>query len=163
MNSTQLETSQLTFQAEKWAEFYREARHLFPLHWKELAIFQDRYQHEVDYDRYLKMDELGMLDVLTARVAGKLVGYVVAFMQTHMHYKSAGKMAYTDMYFVLPEHRKGVGLRLFVEFEKRMKSLGVVQLMTSCKVEHDRTEFFEKLGWAHTDNTFAKYIGDPCR
>ena len=152
----------LTFHNENWAEFYQEAKELFPLHWKELAVFQDKYKPDVDYWRYLKMHELGIIDILAARVSGRLVGYVVAFLQVHLHYKSAGTMAYTDMYFVLPEFRKGVGLRLFVEFEKRMKAKGVVQLMTSCKVEHDRTEFFEKLGWAHTDNTFAKYIGAPC-
>lgn len=147
-----------TFQREKWADFYRDGRVLFPQHWRELAVNQEKIVIDIDEPRYATMDEVGMLYILTARAGGRLVGYLMAFLMPHFHYKSAGTMAVTDMYFVLPEFRSGTGLRLFVEFERRMRELKVVQMITSCKVHQDHSRLFELLGWTWTDKTFVKVI-----
>jgi hypothetical protein len=150
----------VTFQEEHWSEFCVDAQHLFPLHWKELALNQEVIPLEPDHDLYNAIDRSGQLMILTARDgAGKLLGYNVYFVRTHMHYMSC-KVAMTDMYFVLPEHRSGVGVKLFIEAEKRLKARGVRLAITSCKVHEDHEKLFTKLGWKFSDKTFVKYIGN---
>lgn len=149
-----------TVQVEPWSAMLPEAEGLFPLHWRELAVRQDKIKISIDRERYAILEQKNMLHVVTVRVDGRLVGYAVAFVLPHMHYKDAGDMAMTDMYFILPEFRRGAGLKLFLEFERSLKARGVVNAMTSCKVHSDNTEFLEGLGWQWTDKTFCKYLGD---
>lgn len=149
----------LTFQEEKFAPFFADGQELFPLHHRELALNQDKIQMDLDADAYQRLEDAGRLFVLTARVDGKLVGYLVAFpVPNHLHYKSAGPMCLTDMYFVLPEWRNGVGVKLFTEFEKRMRTRGVVQIMTGCKRHQDHSKLLEIIGWENSDLTFIKVL-----
>lgn len=147
-------------QVETWSAMVEEGKELFPLHWKEIAVFQDKYQMCMDYARYAALEQANMIHVITVRDGSKLVGYTICFVMPHMHYKDAGAMAYTDMYFILPEYRKGCGARMFMELARSLKERGVVNVMTSCKVHFDHTEMLEKLGWEWVDKTFWKYLGD---
>jgi len=146
-------------QPEKWGDILPELRELFPFHWQEIALFKDKIQMDIDEPRYAKLEEMGALQVITARDGKKLIGYFVAFVLPHMHYKST-LMASTDMYFILPEYRNGTGAKMFIEMERVLKERGVKKAVTSCKVEHDHTALLEKLGWQWTDKTFCKYLGD---
>lgn len=148
----------MTFAVEPWATYLPDAKKIWPQHWKELAVNQEAYQIDCDEERFGKLAELGILQVFTARDGEKLVGYIMALIMPHLHYKSAGPMAITDMYYVLPEYRNGVGMRLFQFFERELRSKKVVAAITSCKVHQDHTKFFKLMGWNHTDNTFIKLL-----
>lgn len=148
----------ITFQEEQFDPFFNEAQDLFREHWQELALNQVKIPMDLDRERYQNLEKSGMLFVLTARKDGQLIGYLVAFPMTHPHYKSAGLMCLTDMYYIQPEHRKGAGAKLFIEFERRMKERGAVQIMTGCKRHQDHTALFEKLGWTNSDLTFVKVL-----
>jgi hypothetical protein len=158
MACAQLATSQTTFEEEPWAKFWPDGQDLFPLHWKELALNQDKIKMDVDAPRYEQMEQLGMLNILTARKEGKLTGYIMSFIMPHFHYKSAGNMCLIDMFWTKPEARHGTGVRLFIEWEKRMKARGVINLITSCKVHQDHQKLFERLGYKWTDKTFMKVL-----
>lgn len=148
-----------TFQEEKFAPFFAEAQALFVRHHQELALNQDKIKMDIDADSYQGLENIGRLFILTARIAGKLIGYLLAFtVPNHMHYKSAGPMCLTDMYFIAPEHRKGTGAKLFTEFERRMRERGCVQIMTGCKKHQDHTRLLEELGWTNSDLTFVKVL-----
>lgn len=150
----------IRFQEERWADFVKDAAALFPLHWKELSVSQDHYGHDCDYPKYQSMDAMDMLHIVTLRDDGRLVGYAVNFIITHIHYASAGLMSLTDMYFVIPAYRRaGNGAKMFAFMESCLKKRGVVQMHTSCKVHQDHTEMLEALGWKFTDKTFMKYLG----
>jgi GNAT superfamily N-acetyltransferase len=155
MLSTKSKTS---VSVEKWTDCVDELETLFPLHWREIGLFRDEIQMVPDRERYAALEAARALLLITARVDEKLVGYFVAFLFPHMHYKGAGVWGLTDMYFVLPEHRKGAGLKLFLAFERECRARGVVQAVTSCKVHEDHTELLEKLGWKWTDKTFQKHL-----
>lgn len=148
-----------SFQTEGWESFYRDAKEIFPDHWRELALNQAHVRIDVDYEGYLALERLGRLLVLTARADGELKGYIIAFLMHHLHYKSTGLMALTDMYYVVPTERTGTGLALFVEFEKELRQRGIALAMTSCKVHQDHQKFLEGLGWTFSDKTFTKYLG----
>lgn len=149
----------IAIQVEPWSSMLPEARFLFPRHWKELAVFQDEIKIGLDEAKYAALEQAGILLVLTARDAGCLVGYYIWFLMPHPHYSASGPMGMTDMYFVLPEYRRGVGAKLFIASEKALKERGVVKAITSCKVQEDHTPLLERLGWIWTDKTFCKYLG----
>jgi hypothetical protein len=149
----------ITLRQEPLSRFWPDADPLFRLHWKELCVNPQKLKIDVDKERYEQLEKLNMLYVLTARrgKAGRLVGYIMAFILPHFHYKSSGEIASTDMYWVKPEERHGIGLKLFVRFEQDMKARGVVQMLTSCKVHQDHSKFLKLLDWQHTDETFCKF------
>lgn len=152
------ELVQTEVQIEPWGATLPEMESLFPLHWKEIALFQEEIPMGIDKARYEALDKADMLMLVTARADKKLIGYYIAFMMPHPHYFGAGLWAVTDMYFVLPEYRNGTGLKLFIAFEKFAKAKGAIHAVTSCKVHSDRTEFLQKLGWEKTDFTFQKHL-----
>jgi acyl carrier protein len=147
-----------TVQVEAWSDCVEELETLFPAHWKELARFQEQIALRCDRDRYAALEKAGALLLITARMSQKLIGYFVAFLFPHPHYFGSGLWGMTDMYFVLPEFRNGVGVRLFVAFERELRARGCVQAVTSCKLHEDHTELLTKLGWTWTDKTFQKHL-----
>lgn len=107
------------------------------------------------------MEAKGILHILAVRDDGKLVGYHMSLIFSHIHYHLAGLMAFTDVYYVRPEYRRGTtGVVLFTEAERVFRELGVVKAYTSCKVLHDHTELFEHLGWRKSDYCFTKLLKD---
>lgn len=145
-------------QVERWRDVLAEMEPLFPLHWRELAVNQHAIKIDLDHEKYAALDDLGILHLVTARADGRLVGYAIAFLMPHPHYKSSGPMAMTDMYFLLPEFRHGAGVKLFRHFESSLRAKGIIQAITSCKRHQDHTRFLEALGWTWTDKTFVKLL-----
>lgn len=151
--------SLITLRQEKQADFWEEAWPLIQQHWKTLCIDPEKLKLDPDYQRYAKLEELGALYLLVARRDGRMIGYIMVFILPHMHYKTSGEVAMTDMYWTDPKERNGVGLKLFVRFEADMRRRGVTQMMTSCKTSEDHTKFLQLLDWKHTDNTLSKFVG----
>lgn len=145
------------FHVEPWRPFFEEARPLMQRHWEEIAVDQGTIKLSLNEERYQAMADGGILHVLAARADGALVGYYIAFLLPHVHYQDAGLMAFTDIYFMLPEFRRGsAGIRLFVEAEKSLRARGVVKTYLSTKVHKDNGPIFEKLGWKLTDRVYTK-------
>lgn len=149
----------VSVQTETWTEIDSDIEGVAGLHWQELALDQLLFERDLDHERYLKMEELGMIHVVTARDERKLVGYIVCFVMPHMHYKSSGLVALADMYFVIREYRKGgLGVRMFREMERGLRERNVIRAHMSCKVHEDHTRLFEGMGWKLTDLTFSKLL-----
>lgn len=149
---------------ERWATFYPDGKPLFEVHWRELALHQDEIPLSIDENKYEVLDRADILMILTARDGDRLVGYYLWFLMPHPHYSAAGAMGLTDMYFVLPEYRRGTGARLFMASETELRKRGVVKAITSCKVHEDHTQLLERLGWTFSDRTFVKLLKEAeCR
>jgi len=150
-----------TFQRERWATFVKDAMPIFPLHYMELALDQDKVRLCLDFSRYEAADREGQLHLVTMREDGKLAGYWIGAVMLHLHYADAGPMAIVDIYFVLPEYRVGGnGAKLLLEVERTLKERGVVKIYQSCKVHSDQSGLFKALGYKPTDYVFTKFIGD---
>lgn len=151
----------LTFQLETWREFFQEAKPLMQLHWEEIALDKKSIKLSLDEEKYQTMSDSGILHVLGVRFDDVLVGYYIAFLLPHVHYKEAGLMAFTDIYFLLPECRKANnGALLFIEAEKSLKAKGVTKAYLSTKVHKDNSILFEKLGWTLSDKSFTKILNE---
>src|SRR5215469_14255804 len=119
----------LNYRVEPWHPFYEDAAEIFPKHWAELALDKDKIPLALDTERYDAMEKAGILHTVVARTYdGAVVGYYIAFLLPHVHYKTSGLMAFTDIYYILPEFRKGIaGVNLFVEAERTMRAKGVTK------------------------------------
>jgi len=148
----------ITFHIEKWRPLYAELSVLLPKHWEEIAITRDKVPLDVDVDKYAELCDQGILHIVTARDDGKLIGYHVAMICGHLHYKST-LHGITDVYYLLPEYRgKMVGVRLFKEVEDDMRRRGVKKLYTGTKLHHDMGRMFERLGYKETERLYTKFL-----
>lgn len=148
----------IEYAVESWTDIMEELKPFAPLHWAELAVTQDEVPLDLDWDKFCKLDADGTLHTVTVRDSGKLIGYHVTLVGTHLHYKSTIH-GMVDLYFVLPEYRKQrVGLHLFKFAERALKTLGVVKIITGTKCHLPNDVLFEHLGYFNSDRTYCKTI-----
>ena len=146
-------------QVEKWADALPELLKLFPLLWEDVAVDKDRFRAECDTDKYASLDSLGILHLVTAREGKCLVGYFLVFVTPNAHYKGQGLMAFTDLYFLLPDYRGGANsLKLFSFMEKTLREKGVVKIYSSHKIHRDHSAMFNFLGYQPTDTIYSKCL-----
>ena len=103
---------------------------------------------------------LNILQTLTVRSNGVLVGYVFMLVHPHLHYAST-LWAQSDIFWLDPAYRSGwTGIRMFREVEAGMRKLGVKVIMLNEKLHFDSRvgELFKRLGFTHTENIFSKYL-----
>jgi L-amino acid N-acyltransferase YncA len=149
----------VTFQAEKWADCVAEMRVIWPEHWESLALNRDEIHLAVDEAKYEQGEAVGCLHIVTARSDGKLVGYYYGMLMPHLHYKDAGLMCYTDVYYLKPEYRKGgAGVRFIAAVMESLKSVGVVKLYMSTKIHSDNSRVLQALGMKPADIVLTKML-----
>lgn len=149
----------MTFQTEEWSKALPELRPLFSLLWADVAVDQDKFMAKCDEEKYAALDKLGMLCLVTMRSGEKLAGFYLVFITPNGHYFGAGPMAFTDMYYILKEFRKGnAGLKLFAFAEETWKAKGCVKAYTSHKLHRDRSAMLKALGWKATDMVYSKCL-----
>jgi hypothetical protein len=147
----------VTFHVEQWRDFYPEAKPLMQEHWEEIAIDREQIPLSLNEERYQQISDAGILHILVAREGAELAGYYIALVLPHIHYQDAGLMAFTDIYFLRPQFRKGhAGVQMFVEAERTLREAGVVKAYLSCKAHRDISPIFEALGWKFSDKSYTK-------
>jgi GNAT superfamily N-acetyltransferase len=146
---------------ERFGRFANELPPLFLRHWQEIALNQDKVLLDPNWDRYYEYDLLNILQTLTVRSNGVLVGYVFMLVHSHLHYAST-LWAQSDIFWLDPAYRSGwTGVRMFREVELGMRRMGVKVIMLNEKLHFDTRigELFKRLGFKHTENIFSKFIG----
>ncbi|MGA8366852.1 MAG: GNAT family N-acetyltransferase [Candidatus Acidiferrales bacterium] len=147
------------FAVETFAQWWKDVeRKTIQKHWEELAL-DKVIPWELNLDSYEKLEMAGLLHVVTARVEGRIVGYHIAVLGPHLHYKSAGLMAFEDVYFILPEFRVGgTGTQLFIFTEESLRERGITKWFLACKVGKDHSKLFKALGFRLSDYCFTKLL-----
>ena len=139
---------------EKWAS---ESKDLVYAHWQELGLDLD-LEIAPDIDKMKILEGLGLFKVITVRNSGKLIGYLLAVVSTHLHYKNSPPMFIVDAYYIHPGHRTGTGVKLFRFAEGLAKDLGAIKIYLSCKVHKDHSKVFHSLGYKLSDYAFIKRV-----
>lgn len=148
----------MVFAQERWSAVAYDIRPLLLKNWQETALDHAQILLDPDYELYAKADCEKRLSIVTARMDGVLVGYFINFVVAHPHYKSTlfGMM---DVYFLEQQYRNAAtGLRLFLETEKALRSLGVKEVIANSKLKKDTSMLFERLGWRKTAVTWTKLL-----
>lgn len=151
---------QITLAVEDWREALSDSEWLFDLHWKAVAMDQDKMPLALDVDKYAKLQDMGMLHAVIARDnSNRIIGYHWSFVHPHLHYKTT-LCAFQDVYFMHPDWRKGMnGVNLFRFVEESLHARGVKKLYGAHKIKLDIGNIFKRLGWRPAENHFTKWIG----
>ena len=149
----------VTFQVERFRDFYEELKPLVHEHWLEIALDHDAVPLDPDWERYIGLDSIDALSTVTARDEGVLVGYHIAVISSHLHYRGT-LHGITDVYFLKKSHRAGTtGLRMIKAADAEMTRLGVVKRITGAKLHLDMGPLFKRLGYRETERVFTKVLG----
>lgn len=148
-------------QEESFMACLPELQELFPLHWKELAMNQDKVPLAPAYDKYQAMEEAGGLVLTTLRVDGKVKGYFIGFISPGLHYTTCLDCA-MDIFWVHPDIRaEGMpGLRLFRATEQILKARGVQRWFAAAKIKAPVTPLFKRMGFEPIETYHSKWIGE---
>lgn len=123
-----------------------DSLHLLTRHWDESVADKAVMILNPDYDKYARLEELGILISLAAYYNGLLVGYSVNFLQKHIHYSDL-LCGYNDLIYIDEEHRRGsLGLNLIRETQKVLKERGAKLMLWHAKVNTNLSAILPKLG-----------------
>lgn len=117
--------AEITYQREKLSDLWAELQPLLAAHWREIAHYPD-IPLDPDKDRYLQIEQAGIVRAFTARTASwRLVGYSVFFVVPSLHYRQS-LQANQDVIYVEPAMRSGrVGLGLIQFGDACLRNEGV--------------------------------------
>ena len=154
----------LTTQVEAWSDVLPEMQEIWPEHYAELALNQDKVPLSPRLDAYAAMERHGVLFVMTLRDAGRLVGYFIGFVQPSLHYSSCLECS-LDIFFVRPGDRGGRGLLtpgmvLFRATRAELKRRGVQRWFVGSKLHRDASRLFRALGMTPVETYYTQWIGD---
>jgi hypothetical protein len=149
----------ITYQLESWDEYRRNIKELWQEHYEELA--QNKRKVMRPHDEYYKVcEQLGMLQLLTARSDGKIIGYCITMVKPHPHYADT-LCGFEDAYFLSKDYRKGmVGIRLITETEKFLKQRNVQEIIFMEILSKPLGRLLEYLKYKHTHRVWIKWIGE---
>lgn len=147
------------YAVETLALCWDEGQELLQEHWREIALNRDQIVLAPDLASYQDMERRGQLLLVTMRVEGKLVGYHASLIRPHLHYRHS-LTAFTDVFYVKPEHRLGRNaMHLFEHVEYQLKNRGVERMYASCKLSLDLLPLFTRvLGWTEIERVFSKMV-----
>jgi GNAT superfamily N-acetyltransferase len=150
----------MTFCVESLTQNLDSMKPLFPRHWQELALNQDKVPLDPQYDIYLARDARGEVLFVAGRDAGELIAYFVGFVAPGLHYKTCLTLT-MDIFWVRPEYRgKSAGIRLFKTVETEAKRRGVQRMFMGSKLHKDAGWLFDRLGYSPVETYYSKWFGD---
>lgn len=150
----------ITAQVERYTDCLPELREIYPIHWQELALNQDKVPLNMMWEVYEQHDANGALMLVTLRENGALVGYFIGFVYPGLHYRDCLTLT-MDIFFTVPQVRgRTAALRLFRAVEKEAKSRGVQRVFFGSKNHRDSSRLFKALGYTPVETWHSKWIGD---
>ena len=150
----------ITAQLESFTERQAEFIPMFPLHWKELALNQDKVPLDPQYNIYFEREARGEMLFMTLRELGEAVGYFIGFIAPGLHYKTCLTCT-MDIFFVRPDKRKGrAGTILFKAVEAELRRRGVDRWYVGSKCHADASALFEHLGFERVEVHYSKWLGE---
>jgi len=150
----------ITCHVESFEERLQELQVLLPLHYRELALNQDKVPLSPIYSQYIERERAGGLIFVTLRDAGQLVGYFIGFIAPGLHYSTCLTCT-MDIFYVHPDKRTGsAGVRMFRFVETELKRRGVQRWFMGSKVRADASALFKRIGAEPVEIYYSKWIGE---
>lgn len=148
----------VTFQVERVTDILDEVKPLLEAHWREIALYQDQFPLNPDYEKYLALDRAGVVHIVTARTAGELIGYYISFIMPHLHYRDC-IVAMNDILFLKSEYRRGrTGMQMIAFAEEDLKRIGVNRMTIHVKTAHDFSPALLRMGFTEIERNFDKLL-----
>lgn len=138
--------------------FIDEAIPLFVLHYQQIAHYQD-IKLAPDYEKYLGMQQAGILRIYTAREEdGELIGYGIFLVSPNANYK-ASIQAQQALLFIHPD-RRGFGRQFIAWCDEQLKTEGVQVVYHHVKVKPELNfgPLLERMGYTLVDQIYGKRL-----
>lgn len=125
-------------------------------HWDEIAREKDLMVLDPAWDRYLSLEQSGVLLSLGAYEDDTLVGYSVGLVVPHLHYQ--GLVYYqNDVLFVAPSHRRSrLGIDLIERTEAEAALRGARWHAWHAKKDSALDQLLSRRGYAVHDIIYAR-------
>lgn len=150
----------ITCHVESFEERLVELQVLLPLHYRELALNQDKVPLSPRYGDYIDRERAGGLIFVTLRDAGELVGYFIGFIAPGLHYSTCLTCT-MDIFYVHPSKRTGsAGVRMFRFVETELRRRGVHRWFMGSKIQADASALFKRIGAAPVETYYSKWLGE---
>lgn len=146
----------ITLQREPFKDLINDIKPLIERHWKEIAHYDD-IPLDPDYEKYIELDELGVLRCFTAR-SSELVGYIFYLVHYNPHYKSS-LQAVQDILYVTPSSRGAfLGIKILRFANNELRNEGVQVEYQHIKAKHNFGPMLEREGYELVDLVYAKRL-----
>lgn len=158
--SAVLQESQVSFCVEALRDELENLKPMFPAHFAELALNQDKVPLDPQYGIYLAREDRGEVLFVAMRDRGVIAGYFVGFVAPGLHYQTCLTLT-MDIFWVHPDHRgNGSGYRLFKFVEQEARNRGVQRLFVGSKLHKDASWLFQKLGYTEVERYYSAWLGE---
>ena len=148
----------MNYQQEFLDQVENDILALLDLHYKEIALNQDKIKLNPDWDDYRALEEQGKLKIFTARDGSTLVGYFVVVVGVNMHYKDH-TFACNDIIYLHKDYRKGfAGIKLIKFAKKCLTEDGVSVLTINTKVHQPFDKLLDRLGFNLIERVYSSYL-----
>jgi len=112
------------FSVETYDQIISDLKPMLKDHWQELAVHKDIVL-DPDFVFYENAHKAGLIQILTARLNGELIGYAVFVVRIHPHYKN-NSWASNDLIWLHPDWRNlGFGREFIGFIDREFKRRGV--------------------------------------
>lgn len=138
---------------EHWADFFYLAQE----HWKETEGYRHSQQLNPSFKRYVGYEKCGFLHYFTARDGIKIAGHCLMYISPSMHTQEL--IATEDVWFMLPEYRKGRNaFRLYEFVEEELRNKNVVEISMTAKTVNSVNSLLERLGYKMVYYGYSKHL-----
>jgi N-acetylglutamate synthase-like GNAT family acetyltransferase len=142
---------------ERMEDVVEEMKLLHQAHWNETETHRHGLSLNPDYDTFIRYERAGRYVLFTLRNDGRLQGNCALYLDNNTHTQTL--IATEDTLYLLPEARKGLAAKRFIEYcENSLKSLGVKEINVSVKTVNKAGRFFGMLGYRHVENGLSKIL-----
>lgn len=152
----------ITAQIESIAACWSELMEIFPIHHRELALFQDRMPLAPQREIYFERERNGILFLATMRWNGRIAAYQITNVAPGFHYGQT-LTGTQDIVYVHPEMRdKGLAFPLFRCVRKELRRRGVKVWHSGYKTANPlgMDKLLPMFGFSPGDTYMAQWIGD---
>lgn len=131
---------------------------MFREHWDEVAKNKSLMVLKPDYDKYIMLENIGVMKTLVAYMDDEVVGYSVNFLQPHLHYSDVIS-CFNDIVFLRKDKRNSpVGLRLIKATEKAAKEWGAHMMLWHVKEDSSIDKILPRIGYGIQDIVYSRVL-----
>lgn len=146
----------MLFKIETVSEIVDDIIPLNKAHYEE--VFPGaRFPLKIDYNKYVKLNELGLFKIFGLRDDGKLVGYNGFWVTDRIHCNDE-KMAVNDIFFIEPSYRGKITGEFIDYCETELKALGVHRICYNAPIGTKLGAVVSKKNYSLWEQVFTKEV-----
>ena len=133
-------------------------KELLTSNWEEVENYQEQVQLAPDWDKYLLLEEMGLLGIYTVRRSEELVGYAVIFADYNLHFSNDVFAKIETIYIERTQRLFGVASKFIDCIVDNLTLRNVSVVTVSSKAHHSFNKLLNKKGFVHLENLYGKLL-----